>query len=53
MSAKHIFNFARQNPIEVNMTIDGVKIRHDYKWGCDNLVQDCMGLLQPRKVCMG
>jgi hypothetical protein len=35
------------------LTTIGVKIRHDYKWGCENLVQDFIGLLQPHLVCMG
>jgi hypothetical protein len=39
-----------QNIFEVNLTIVGVKIWHDLKWGCDNLVQNCMELLQPSKV---
>jgi hypothetical protein len=25
--------------LEVNLTIVEVKIQHDYKWGCDNLVR--------------
>jgi hypothetical protein len=33
------------NPFEVNLTIVRVKIRHDSKSGCDNLVNICMGLL--------
>jgi hypothetical protein len=41
------------NPFEVNVTIVGVKIWHDYKWGCDNLVQDCMELFQPSKSLYG
>jgi hypothetical protein len=35
------------------MTFVGVKIWHDYKCGCDNLVQDFMGLLQPSKGLYG
>jgi hypothetical protein len=43
----------KHSKLEVNLTIVGVKIRHDYNWGCDNLVKDCKRLLQPSKVCMG
>jgi hypothetical protein len=32
------------NLFEANLTIVGVKIRHDYEWGCDNLVKVCLGL---------
>jgi hypothetical protein len=37
-----------QNPFEINLTIVGVKIRHDFKWdyhnpllGCENPTQSC------------
>jgi hypothetical protein len=34
-----------QNLFEVNLTIVVDKIWHDYEWGCNTLVQICMGLL--------
>jgi hypothetical protein len=54
-----------QNPFEVNLTIVGVKIRHDtineviitqYKfvWGYYNLVKVCIGLIaKPCKILYG
>jgi hypothetical protein len=33
-----------QNPFEVNLTILGVKIGHDHKWGYHNPIQACAGL---------
>jgi hypothetical protein len=41
------------HPFEVDLTIVGVKICHDYKCGCDNPVQICMGLSQPSKSLYG
>jgi hypothetical protein len=35
---------ANKKTLEVNLTIVGVKIWYDYKWGCDSLVKDFMGL---------
>jgi hypothetical protein len=32
------------------MTIVGVKMRHDYNWGCDNLLKVCLGLSQPSVI---
>jgi hypothetical protein len=43
---KRVVNGCTQNPFEVNLTIVGVKIRHDYKWDYDTLVKICMGLSQ-------
>jgi hypothetical protein len=40
-----------QNPFEVNLTIVGVKIQHDYKWGCDNSISRHYNLV--KKKCMG
>jgi hypothetical protein len=45
----HVIQFYTQNPFEVILTIVGVKIRNDYKWGCDKIVQGCMGLSQQNK----
>jgi hypothetical protein len=33
-----------QNPFEVNLTIVGVKIGHDHKWGIHNPLQTCTSL---------
>jgi hypothetical protein len=49
-----------QNPFKVNLTFVGVKVWHDFKWGCDNsmssnynLVKDCMGLSQTSRKLYG
>jgi hypothetical protein len=39
--------FSHPKPIEVNLTIAGVKIGHDPKWGYHNLIQACTSLRQP------
>jgi hypothetical protein len=35
-----------QNPFEENLTIVGVKIQHDCKWGCNNSIRSYYNLVK-------
>jgi hypothetical protein len=37
-NSKSLIYWYTQNPFEVNLTIVGVKIQHDYKWGYQNTI---------------